>query len=205
MESRPRYLRHPKKRKIKAEHIIPLVPALIIILIYLLLVVTELDSYISTKYEISGFELIRPVPSGITLDTDGNLKMKFINLWLARVTILNLTVINEESGRCFIPPGDQIIYKDKAYSLPFVIPPWEKFEIMAFDCAHRPDGRIITTNDKFRIKVTSRYIIGKVFGMESIDDAIKKLLLRGMTIHKEEGWIRGEYNIAYAEGYPQRR
>ncbi len=40
----------PTDRRIKAEHLTFIVPVVIMALIYLLLVVTELDSYIGTEY-----------------------------------------------------------------------------------------------------------------------------------------------------------
>jgi len=127
--------------------------------------------------------------------------MKFINLWLTRVTILNLTVLNNESGKCYIPPEEYIIYKDKAYPLPFIVPGWEKFEIKAINCAPYPDDRIITPEDIFQINVTSKYVIGEVFHgkyvEDILEDILRRILHRGIAIHKEKGWVRGIYKMVY--------
>ena len=197
MKSRPR--RISRDRGKKTERLIFILPALIIVFIYFLLVVTELDSYINTEYEMEGFGYIWPIPSGISLTSDGNLTMRFMNLWIAKVTILNITVENNESGRCYIYPGEEIIYRNKTHALPFILPPWERFDIKAFGCASE-DGEI-TKGDKFQVEMKTRYIIGRVFHMEGIDDIAMRILMRGMTVHKEIGKVEGEYEIAHGGRY----
>ncbi len=189
----------PTDRKIKAEHLVVIVPLVIMALIYLLLVITELDSYIGTGYEVNGFGYLLPVPSGISLTSDGNLTTRFINLWMARITILNITVENDESGRCYIHPGDEIIYRNETHTLPFILPTWERFDINAVGCA--PRDREIVEGEKFWIKVETRYIIGEVFHMEGIDDIAKRILMRGMTTHEETGRVEGEYEMVYGGRY----
>lgn len=183
----------------KTEHLVVIVPVVIIILIYLLLVVTELDSYIGTEYGVDGFGYVWPLPSGISLTSDGNLTMRFMNMWMARVTILNITVENNESGRCYIYPGEEIIYRNKTRTLPFILPAWERFDINAFGCA--PEDREIMEGDKFRIEVETKYIIGEVFHMRGIDDITLRILMRGMTTHKEFGRVEGEYEMVYEGRY----
>ncbi len=194
MESRPRR-RTLFNIEIKTEHLVVIVPIIITILIYLLLVITELDSYITTKYGVEGFGYIWPIPSGISLTDDGNLTMRFMNLWMARVTILNITIENSESGRCYIPPGEEIVYENETRALPFILPAWGRFDINAFDCA--PEDSKITKGDRFQIDVETKYIIGRVFNMKGIDDIAMRILMRGMAVHKETGRIEGEYELVY--------
>ena len=188
-----------RDRRIKTEHLVVIVPVVIIALIYLLLVITELESYIGTEYGVEGFGYLWPIPSGISLTSDGNLTMRFINLWMARVTILNITVENNESGRCYIYSGKEIIYRNKTHALPFILPAWERFDINAFGCAL--EDREIMNGEKFRIEVEMKYIIGQVFHMEGIDDIAMRILMRGMTTHEEFGRVEGEYEMVYEGRY----
>ena len=183
----------------KAEHLAVIVPVVIVVLIYILFVITELDSYINTDYGVDGFGYLWPIPSGISLTSDGNLTMRFINLWMARITILNITVENNESGRCYIHPGEEIIYRNKTHALPFILPTWERFDINAVGCA--PRDREIMKGDKFRIEVKTKYIIGEVFHMEGIDNIAMRILMRGMTTHEEFGRVEGEYGVVYGGRY----
>ena len=183
----------------KAEHLAVIVPVVIVVLIYILFVITELDSYINTDYGVDGFGYLWPIPSGISLTSDGNLTMRFINLWMARVTILNITVENNESGRCYIYPGKEIIYQNETHALPFILPAWERFDINAFGCT--PRDREIMKGEKFQITVKTKYIIGEVFHMEGIDDIARRILMRGMTVHEESGRVEGEYEIVYGGRY----
>jgi len=199
MESWPRRKRMPTDRRIKAEHLSIIVPLVIMTLIYLLLVVTELDSYIGTEYGVKGFRYVWPIPSGISLTSDGNLTMRFMNMWMARVTILNITVENNESGRCHIYSGNEIIYKNETHPLPFILPAWERFNINAFDCA--PRDREIMNGDKFRIDTKTKYIIGEVFHMEGVGDIALRIFMRGMTVHEELGRVEGEYEMVYEDRY----
>ena len=198
MESRPRR-RIPRDRGRKTEYLAIIIPILIIVLIYFLLAVTELDSYINTGYGIQGFGYIWPIPSGISLKSDGNLTMRFMNLWMARVTILNITVENNESGRCYIHPDQEIIYRNKTRSLPAIIPAWERFDVKAFDCA--PEDVEITKGDKFQVEMKTKYILGEVFNMKGIDDITHRIFMRGMTVHDESGRVRGDYEVVHEGWY----
>lgn len=119
---------------------------------------------------VEGFSFVRPKISTLSLTTDGNLTMEFMNLWPGAITILNLSAKNNESV-CIIPKEN----------LPLTVSIGNSFIIHGFNCVGFK--KTVKKDEKFHINMTIEYIIGEEYMVSYSREAI----------HKEFGRLEGGY------------